>query len=72
MPCGCASTCGCNIVGGTGVTVDRIGDKFTINAPGSIQNVFIQEADPGPLSYPYVWWELDNLGNLVTVWIFTP
>jgi hypothetical protein len=54
------------------VSVTRIGDKFIVSSAAAAENVFIQQADPGPLAYPYVWWELDGLGNLVTVWIWTP
>lgn len=72
MPCGCQTACGCNVVAGPGAHVLRVGDTFTVSSPGAVQDVFIQQADPGPLPYPYVWWELDGLGNLVTTWIWTP
>lgn len=72
MACGCQTACGCNLVAGDGVGILRTGDTFTISSAGAVQTLFIQEADPGPLAYPYVWHELDGLGNLVTTWIWTP
>lgn len=34
------------------------------------RNVFIQETDPA-LAVPYVWFQTDGSGNLVTLWINT-
>jgi microcystin-dependent protein len=39
MPCGCTSACGCNLVPGDNVTIDRLGDTFTISATGAIVGV---------------------------------
>lgn len=39
MPCGCTSACGCNLVPGENVTIDRLGDTFTISAQGAIVGV---------------------------------
>jgi hypothetical protein len=72
MPCGCQAACGCNVTAGAGISVQRLGDNFVISSTTGPQTTFIQEADPGPLPYPYIWWELDGLGNLVTTWVFTP
>jgi len=73
MPCGCQTACGCDVIAGNGIVVQRLGDTFTItlaNDPDSAAGspVFIQQAPPA-FAGPYVWYELDNLGNLVTVWI---
>jgi hypothetical protein len=39
MPCGCTSACGCNLVPGENVSIDRLGDTFTISATGAIVGV---------------------------------
>lgn len=52
-------------MGGTGITVNRIGDKFTINQSVPSAPVFVQMTDPGALSYNYVWYEIDGDGELV-------
>lgn len=72
MPCGCVTAgCGCNIVAGANITVVRLGDKFTISTGGNIGvPTFIQQAPPG-VAGPYVWYETDGLGNIVTEWIET-
>lgn len=72
MPCGCGTTCGCNIVAGPGVDVSRVGDKFTITntAPGSGGvPTFVQQTSPVGVVGPYIWYELDGFGNLLTLWI---
>jgi len=35
-------------------------------------NVYIQQANPGNLSYPYVWYETDSNGDVITVWNYKP
>lgn len=39
MPCGCTSACGCNLLPGENVSIDRLGDTFTISAQGAIVGV---------------------------------
>ena len=38
--------------------------------PGN-DNLFIQETEP-TVTIPYAWFQTDELGNLVTLWINTP
>jgi hypothetical protein len=35
-----------------------------------LPKIFIQETDPA-LPYPYVWYQVDGVGNLITMWINT-
>lgn len=75
MSCGCQTACGCNVVGVDSIDVTRIGDTFYVSAPDltpTPQNLFIQQEDPGSMPYPYVWKQLDEDGNLVTEWVYTP
>lgn len=72
MPCGCGTTCGCNLVAGAGIVINRVGDTFTVSnsAPGAGGvPTFIQQTQPIGVVGPYVWYEIDNLGNIETVWI---
>lgn len=34
----------------------------------STQNIFIQQTNPG-LSIPYIWYQVDATGSLVSIWI---
>jgi hypothetical protein len=72
MPCGCQSACGCNIVAGPGINVNRIGDNFTVTntapSPGGVP-VFVQQTAPVGVVGPYVWYEIDGLGAFVALWI---
>lgn len=68
MPCGCEQTCGCEIVAGPGVEVKTIGNKIIVSAT-AVQvgvPVFIQSAMPSYAGGPYLWIQLDNLGNVMT------
>jgi hypothetical protein len=38
------------------------------DSAGALQNTFIQRTDPA-LATPYIWWQVDISGNLVTVWV---
>jgi hypothetical protein len=71
MPCGCQNTCGCNIVAGAGISVAVLpGGTFQIASTVGAVGVptFVQETPPVFVG-PYIWYELDGLGNLVTVWV---
>ena len=35
------------------------------------QQVFIQQTDPG-LNIPYIWYQIDATGSLVSIWINKP
>jgi hypothetical protein len=61
---------------GDQVTVDGVvvGPHLTGPAGESIKNVFVQDASPGPLAYPYVWIQT-NYGGIpgrITQWVYTP
>jgi hypothetical protein len=71
MPCGCQSACGCNIVQGAGISVNRTGDTFTITntAPATAGvPTFVQQTPPVVVG-PYVWYETDGAGAFVALWI---
>lgn len=75
MPCGCTSACGCNVVAGSGISVQVIGDKIIVSSTavplGSVP-VFIQSTQPSYAGGPYVWYETDpDTEELVTVWVET-
>lgn len=75
MGCGCTSTCGCQFLAGPGILIKQLGDKFTIsNTAPAIASlgvpVFLQEGDPiadYPTLTKYIWFQVDNLGNLIQV-----
>lgn len=72
MACGCTQSCGCIIEAGPGVTVQRIGDTIIISAVAEVGvPIFIQHLPPMYTGGPYVWWETDGAGNLVTQWVET-
>lgn len=44
-----------------------------ITGPGTdLPNLIIQQADPGPAAFPYVWLELNPDNTIKRVWKWTP
>lgn len=70
MACGCQAACGCDVIAGSGISVTRLGDTFRITNTSAAIGVptFVQQAPPVYVG-PYIWYELDGSGNLVTIWV---
>lgn len=76
MGCGCVgAACACIITGGENIEVTTIGNESFISLETGalpVQNLFIQQNDPGPMAYAYQWVELNPDDTVKTIWTYTP